>query len=105
VISGTPGASHEVSAYDWALVSCVTEAAPVGRVVAGGITSAPAGKSSVSARRRLDVIVLGVICLILGLIFGVGILWTIGLILIAVGIILAVLGMMDRAVGPRRYYW
>jgi hypothetical protein len=50
-------------------------------------------------------IVLGVICLILGVIFGAGILWTIGLILIVVGIILAVLGMLDRAVGPRRYYW
>jgi hypothetical protein len=50
-------------------------------------------------------IVLGVICLILGLIFGIGILWTIGLILIVVGIILALLGMMDRAIGPRRHYW
>jgi hypothetical protein len=50
-------------------------------------------------------IVLGVICLILGLVLGVGILWTIGIILIAVGIILWVLGMMDRAVGPRRHYW
>jgi hypothetical protein len=50
-------------------------------------------------------IFLGVICLILGLVLGVGILWTIGLILIAVGIILAVLGSMDRAVGPRRHYW
>jgi Family of unknown function (DUF6131) len=50
-------------------------------------------------------IILGVICLILGLIFGVGILWTIGLILIVIGIILAILGMMDRAVGPRRHYW
>ena len=50
-------------------------------------------------------IVLGVICLILGLILDVGILWTIGLILIAVGIILAILGMMDRAIGPRRHYW
>ncbi|HEV2713202.1 MAG TPA: hypothetical protein VGU26_08905 [Gaiellaceae bacterium] len=50
-------------------------------------------------------IVLGVILLILGLIFDLGILWTIGLILIAIGIILAILGMMDRAIGPRRYYW
>jgi hypothetical protein len=50
-------------------------------------------------------IVLGVICLILGLIFGLGILWTIGIILIVVGIILALLGMMDRAIGPRRHYW
>jgi hypothetical protein len=51
------------------------------------------------------VIVLGVILLILGVVFGAGILWTIGLILIAVGIILAILGMMDRAVGPRRHYY
>jgi hypothetical protein len=50
-------------------------------------------------------IVLGAILLILGVIFGAGILWTIGLILIAVGIILAILGMLDRAVGPRRHYW
>lgn len=50
-------------------------------------------------------ITLGVICLILGLIFGVGILWTIGIILIVVGVILALLGMMDRAIGPRRHYW
>jgi Family of unknown function (DUF6131) len=50
-------------------------------------------------------IVLGVLCLILGLIFGLGILWTIGIILIVVGIILALLGMMDRAVGPRSHYW
>jgi hypothetical protein len=50
-------------------------------------------------------IVLGVVCLILGLFFGIGILSTIGLILIVVGIILAVLGTMDRAIGPRRYYW
>lgn len=50
-------------------------------------------------------ITLGVICLILGVVFGLGILWTIGVILIAVGIILALLGMMDRAIGPRRYYY
>ncbi len=50
-------------------------------------------------------IVLGLILLILGLIFGAGILWTIGLILIIVGAILALLGMADRAIGPRRYYW
>jgi hypothetical protein len=50
-------------------------------------------------------IVLGLICLILGLVLGAGILWTIGIILIAVGVLLAVLGTLDRAVGPRRHYW
>jgi Family of unknown function (DUF6131) len=51
------------------------------------------------------VIVLGLICLILGLILGIGILWTIGIILLIVGLILWVLGSMDRAVGGRRHYW
>jgi hypothetical protein len=51
------------------------------------------------------VIVLGLICLILGLVFGIGILWTIGVILLVVGLILALLGTMDRAVGGRRHYW
>jgi hypothetical protein len=50
-------------------------------------------------------IALGLICLILGLVFGIGILWTIGIILLIVGLILALLGTMDRAVGGRRHYW
>ncbi len=50
-------------------------------------------------------IVLGVILLILALLLDVGILWTIGLILIVVGVLLFVLGLLDRAVGPRRYYY
>jgi hypothetical protein len=48
---------------------------------------------------------LGVICLILGLVLAVPILWSIGVILVVVGIILALLGMMDRAIGPRRCYY
>jgi hypothetical protein len=51
------------------------------------------------------VIVLGLICLILGLVLGIGILWTIGIILLVVGLILALLGSMDRAIGGRRHYW
>jgi hypothetical protein len=50
-------------------------------------------------------IILGLLLLLLGIILGVGILWTIGLILIVVGVILWILGSMDRAVGPRRHYW
>ena len=50
-------------------------------------------------------ITLGVICLILGLIFGAPILWTIGVILVVVGVIVALLGMMDRAIGPRSHYY
>ncbi|MDQ4018603.1 MAG: hypothetical protein M3188_02065 [Actinomycetota bacterium] len=50
-------------------------------------------------------IVLGLILLILGLILDVGILWTIGIILVIVGAILWILGMMDRAVMGRRYWY
>jgi hypothetical protein len=50
-------------------------------------------------------IVLGVVLLILGWLLGVGILWTLGIILIVVGVILYVLGSMGRAIGPRRHYW
>jgi hypothetical protein len=51
------------------------------------------------------VITLGVILLILGLIFNLGILWTLGVILIVVGVILFILGAMGRAVGGRSHYW
>jgi hypothetical protein len=50
-------------------------------------------------------IVLGLVLLLLGLLLGVGILWTLGVILIVIGIILWVLGSMGRAIGPRRHYW
>lgn len=50
-------------------------------------------------------ITLGVILLILGLLFGLDILWTIGIILLVVGGILFLLGTMGRAIGPRRHYW
>ena len=50
-------------------------------------------------------IILGLILLILGLVLGSGILWIIGLVLIAVGAVLWLLGSMDRAVGGRRHYW
>ncbi|MFE8911112.1 DUF6131 family protein [Streptomyces globisporus] len=50
-------------------------------------------------------IILGLILLIIGLIAGVGILWTIGIILVAVGAVLWVLGALGHAVGGRRHYW
>ena len=50
-------------------------------------------------------IILGVILLIIGFITGIGILWTIGIIAVVVGIILAVLGMAGHAVGGRRHYF
>jgi len=50
-------------------------------------------------------ILLGLILLILGIVLGIGILYTIGIVLIIIGAVLWVLGSMDRAVGGRRHYW
>ena len=50
-------------------------------------------------------ILLGLILLIIGLLLGVGILYTIGLVLIVVGAVLWILGAMGRSVGGRRHYW
>jgi hypothetical protein len=52
-----------------------------------------------------DMILLGLILLVLGLVLGIGILYTIGIVLIIIGAVLWVLGSMDRAVGGRRHYW
>jgi hypothetical protein len=50
-------------------------------------------------------IVLGLILLVLGFIFGINILWTIGIILIVVGAVFWILGSTGRAVGGRaRWY-
>lgn len=49
-------------------------------------------------------IVLGLICLILGYLVGVGVLVTIGWILLIIGIVLFVLGASGRPVGGRTWW-
>jgi hypothetical protein len=50
-------------------------------------------------------IILGVILLIIGFIAKIAIVWTIGIIVVVAGIILALLGMAGHAVGGRRHYF
>ena len=50
-------------------------------------------------------IIAGIVLLLLGLVLGVGILYTIGIILIIVGAVLWVIGSTGRAVGGRRHYY
>ncbi|WP_377268057.1 DUF6131 family protein [Peterkaempfera sp. SMS 1(5)a] len=50
-------------------------------------------------------IALGIILLIIGFIFGISILWTIGILLLLIGAVLWVLGAAGHAVGGRRHYW
>jgi hypothetical protein len=71
----------------------------------GRVSATPVGPT-VSARREGDVvIILGVILLVLGLIFSISILWTIGIILIVIGAVLWILGALGRQIGPRKFYF
>jgi hypothetical protein len=51
------------------------------------------------------VIVLGAILLIIGLLANISILWTIGIVLVVVGAILAILGGTGRRVGGRAHWF
>ncbi|MEE1782610.1 DUF6131 family protein [Streptomyces sp. SP17BM10] len=50
-------------------------------------------------------IVLGVILLIIGFVVGLPFLWTIGVILVAIGLVLWVAGALGHAIGGRRHYY
>ena len=50
-------------------------------------------------------IILGLILLIIGFVAKIAILWTIGIIVLVVGLILVLLGAVGQAVGGRRHYW
>jgi hypothetical protein len=50
-------------------------------------------------------IVLGIVLLIIGFVASIPILWTIGIILVVIGLALELLGTTGRAVGGRRHYY
>jgi hypothetical protein len=51
------------------------------------------------------VIILGVILLVVGYLLGIQILWTLGITLVVVGVILVLLGATGQHIGVRRHYW
>ena len=57
------------------------------------------------AQQEISMIILGLILLIIGFVAKIAILWTIGIIVLVVGLILALLGATGRAIGGRRHYW
>jgi hypothetical protein len=50
-------------------------------------------------------IILGIVLLIVGFIAKIAIVWTIGIIVLVVGVALLLLGSAGRAVGGRRHYY
>jgi hypothetical protein len=50
-------------------------------------------------------IILGLILLIIGFVAKIAILWTIGIVVLAIGLIMVLLGAIGRGVAGRRHYW
>ena len=50
-------------------------------------------------------IILGLVLILLGWLTGIGILQTLGIIVLVIGVVLLILGSMGRPVGGRRYWW
>lgn len=50
-------------------------------------------------------IILGVILLIIGFVAKISIVWTLGIIVLVVGAVLAIMGGLGREVGGRRHYY
>lgn len=50
-------------------------------------------------------IILGLILLIIGFITGIAIVWTIGVVVLVVGLALWLLGALGHAIGGRRHYF
>jgi drug/metabolite transporter (DMT)-like permease len=50
-------------------------------------------------------ILLGIVLLIAGFVFKISILWTIGVILAVIGVVLMLMERMGHAVGGRRHYF
>ena len=50
-------------------------------------------------------ILLGIVLLVIGFIAKLAIVWTLGIIALVIGLILAVLGATGRAIGGRRHYF
>jgi hypothetical protein len=55
--------------------------------------------------KEVDMIILGVILLVLGLILNIQLLWILGAILAVAGVVLMVMGRTGRAVGGRKHYY
>jgi hypothetical protein len=62
-------------------------------------------EAGISPRSETAMIVLGVILLLIGFVTEVSILWTVGIVLVAIGAVLWILGSLGRAIGGRRHYW
>lgn len=50
-------------------------------------------------------IIFGLVLMIIGFLLGIPVLWSIGTLLLLIGLVLWILGSIGRAVGGRRHYY
>ena len=50
-------------------------------------------------------IILGLILLLIGFLAKIAIVWTIGIVVLIVGLVFLLLGAVGRGVGGRKHYW
>ncbi|MGC2173947.1 MAG: DUF6131 family protein [Acidimicrobiales bacterium] len=50
-------------------------------------------------------IIFGLVLLVIGFVTGIAILWSIGVIVLIVGLVLWILGSLGHAIGGRRHYY
>ena len=50
-------------------------------------------------------ILIGLVLLLIGALASIPILWTLGIILVIVGVVLLILGRVGRPIGGRAHYW
>jgi hypothetical protein len=50
-------------------------------------------------------VILGIVLLLVGFLLGIPVLWTLGVIILVIGLILFLMGSMGREVAGRRHYW
>ena len=53
----------------------------------------------------MSMIITGLIFLLLGALLGISLLWTVGVVLVVVGLVLMLFGRSGRQVGGRAHYW
>jgi hypothetical protein len=75
----------------------------LGKAECGKTPNANKGVSPKGKVRQM--ISLGVLFLLLGFVLGIPILWTLGIVLLVVGAVLAIAGATGRPIGSRAHYW
>ncbi len=63
------------------------------------------GAADIRHRKGITMIILGIILLALGFLAHIAILWTLGIVVLAIGAVLFIVGSTGREIAGRRHYW